>query len=85
MTGSTTRIAAVAMHSEMGDFRANLTAISKWCHRARAKDADFVLFPEECITGSLNKSDLNIDEARKIVHAAEVESLPWLESLAREL
>ena len=85
MTESKTRIAAVAMHSEMGNFRANLAAVSKWCHRARSEGADFALFPEECITGSLNKSDLNIDDARKIVHAAEAESLPWLESLTREL
>ena len=85
MTGSTTRIAAVAMHSEMGDFRTNLAAVSKWCHLARSEGADFALFPEECITGSLNKSDRSFADARKIVRAAEAESLPWLESLTSEL
>ena len=67
MTDDTTHIAAVAMHSIMGDFAANLDAVTAWCRRARDLGAQFALFPEECITGSLNKSDLGFEAARKIV------------------
>lgn len=55
----TVRVAAVAMHSVMGDPRANLERIEQWAQQARDQGATFALFPEECITGSLNKSDLD--------------------------
>ncbi len=84
-TTDTTRIAAVAMHSAMGDYAANLTAVEAWCRKAHTQGAQFALFPEECITGSLNKSDLDFDAARQIVQAAAAATMPALEALCREL
>ena len=85
MTDETTRVAAVAMHSDMGAWAANLAAVENWCHRARERGAEFALFPEECITGSLNKSDLDLAAAWEIVRAAEAETRFRLEALCREL
>lgn len=84
-TSDTTRIAAVAMHSAMGNFAANLAAVAAWCRRAHAEGAQFALFPEECITGSLNKSDLDFSAAREIVNAAKAQTIAALEALCREL
>ena len=85
MTDETTRVAAVAMHSDMGAWAENLAAVESWCRRAHELGAEFVLFPEECVTGSLNKSDLDRAAAREIVRAAETETLSCLEALCREL
>ena len=85
MSTSTTRVASVAMHSAMGDFKTNLDRVADWSRRAHAQGATFALFPEECITGSMNKSDIPADEAMRIAERAAEESVPFLESLCREL
>ncbi|MBM82477.1 MAG: hypothetical protein CMJ78_18080 [Planctomycetaceae bacterium] len=81
----TTRVASIAMHSEMGKPTANLDRIEEWCIKAHKENAKFAVFPEECITGSLNKSDIPIDEARKIVEEAQKLAVPRLESIAKRL
>ena len=85
MDNDTIRVASVAMHSVMGDPSANLGRVAEWAHKTHAQRANFAIFPEECITGSMNKSDLTFEEARKIAAAAAEESVPFLESLARKL
>ena len=84
MDKDTIRVASIAMHSVMGDSSANLARVAEWTHKAHAQGANFAIFPEECITGSMNKSDLTFEEARKIA-AAAAESVPFLESLSRKL
>ena len=79
---SATLAAAVAMHSEMGDPVANLDRIEEWVDKAHEAGATFAVFPEECITGSLNKTDLPGDEIERIVTDAVRLSRPRLESLA---
>ena len=44
-----------------------------------------MLFPEECITGSMNKSDISAEEAGAIAAEASERSVPFVESLCREL
>ena len=66
MDKDTIRVASIAMHSVMGDPSANLRRVAEWAHKAHAQGANFGIFPEECITGSMNKSDLTFEEARKI-------------------
>ena len=84
-TEETTRVAAVAMHSEMGEPALNLDRVKKWCIKAHKAQARFAVFPEECITGSLNKSDILLDEAKRIVDEATELALPRLEAVARRL
>jgi len=79
----TTHVASVAMHSEMGKPAVNLNRIEHWCDKAHGAGARFTVFPEECITGSLNKSDIPLDEARRIVDAAAKLALPRLEAIAK--
>ena len=55
MESDTIRVATVAMHSVMGHPQANLARVEEWTHKAHAEGARFALFPEECITGSMNK------------------------------
>ncbi|MBP90472.1 MAG: hypothetical protein CMJ64_27825 [Planctomycetaceae bacterium] len=81
----TTRVASVAMHSEMGKPAANLDRIEQWCNKAHKANATFAVFPEECITGSLNKSSIPIDEIRRIVGEAAKLAIPRLEAIARRL
>ena len=85
MQDEKTRVAMVGMTSAMGDPATNLARVAHWCHKASDAGARFVLFPEECITGSMNKSDLSFQEARKIAVEAAEKSVPILESLCREL
>ena len=85
MQDETTRVAMVGMTSVMADPAANLARIAHWCQEASAAGARFVLFPEECITGSMNKSDLSLQEARAIAAATAQESVLFLESLCRDL
>ena len=80
-----TRVAAVAMHSTMGDVEGNLARVEEWTRQAHARGAQFALFTEECITGSLNKSDFTLDEARDIARGAAECSVPFLEKLCRQL
>lgn len=63
----TTRVAAVAMHSDMEKPTVNLNRIEQWYLKAHKAHVRFAVFPEECITGSLNKSNIPLDEARRIV------------------
>ena len=79
------KLAAVAMHSEMGNTTTNLQNIEYWATKAQQKGASFALFPEECITGSLNKSDLSSQEILEITDQAKSLSLPFLEKLSKEL
>jgi N-carbamoylputrescine amidase len=69
----------------MGDPEANLTAIERWAVRAHDAGATFAVFPEECITGSLNKSSLTFSEATPIVLAAERLAAERLEELSSRL
>ena len=82
---ATTRIAAVAMASALGDPETNLVRVEAWATRARAEGATFAVFPEECLTGSLNKSKLSLAEARQVVERSAALAIPRLESLARRL
>ena len=81
----TTRVAMVSMTSVMADPSTNLARIAHWCRKAAAAGARFVLFPEECITGSMNKSDLSLQEAEAIAAATAQKAVPFLESLCRDL
>ena len=81
----TARVASVAMHSKMGDPGANLDRIEHWCRKAHLARATFAVFPEECITGSLNKSNIPLDEASRIVDRAAEMAIPRLESISRRL
>ncbi len=85
MGSDTTRVASVAMHSVMGNPAANLARVEEWSYKAYAKGASFGFFPEECITGSMNKSDLTFEEARKVAVDAYEKSVLFLESLCRKL
>lgn len=67
------KVATVAMHSEMGKPKVNLERFDDWCRKASEAGANFAVFPEECLTGSLNKSDLPRIESARI--AAEASSL----------
>ena len=84
-SAATTRVASVAMHSEMGKPVANLDRVEQWCVKAHEAGAKFAVFPEECVTGSLNKSNIPIDEARQIVDEAGKVTITRLESIARRL
>ena len=81
----TVKVAAVAMHSKMADPEANLARVGEWARKAHAEGAVFALFTEECITGSMNKSDLTPEQVRRVAEEAQEISLPFLESLASEL
>ena len=73
------------MHSAMGDPTTNLDQIAEWSREAHEQGATFALFPEECITGSMNKSDIPPEESMRIAEAAAEKSVPFLESLCSEL
>lgn len=81
----TARVAAIAMHSVMGDPDANLDRVEQWMREAHAQGAAFALFTEECVTGSMNKSDLTFPEGMEIAKYAAAVTGPRLESLCREL
>ena len=85
MTSETVKVAAVAMHSEMGDPEVNLKRLEHWAVKAHKEGAAFALFTEECITGSLNKSDLTVDQVHDIAREAQELALPFLERLSHEL
>ena len=85
MHDSRTHVASVAMHSAMGDPVTNLDRIAEWSSKAREQGAAFALFPEECITGSMNKSDIPPEESMGIAESAAEKSVPFLESLCAEL
>ena len=90
----TVQVAAVAMHSAMGEPAVNLDRMEMWLRRARRAGARFAVFPEECITGSVNKSEqaddavlAAIDTAaqRAAIDTAGRLAVPRLEALCREL
>ena len=81
----TARVAAIAMHSVMGDPDANLDRVEQWMREAHARGAAFALFTEECVTGSMNKSDLTIPEGMEVARYSAAVTGPRLESLCREL
>jgi len=80
-----TRVAAIAMHSEMGDPLRNLDRVEQWAEKASRQGARFAVYPEECITGSLNKSRLNKEQALKIARQADQLAVDRLESISRGL
>ena len=79
------QVAAVAMHSAMGQPAVNLDRVEVWLRRASRAGATFAVFPEECITGSLNKSELSDDAVLAAIDAAARLTVPRLESQCREL
>ncbi|NUQ62026.1 MAG: carbon-nitrogen hydrolase family protein [Pirellulales bacterium] len=79
------RVATVAMHSAMGDYKANLARAEHWVRKAHAAAATFVVLPELCITGSLCKSAITKENARAVSEKAIQLALPRLESLCEEL
>ena len=81
----TVRVAAVAMHSAMGEPAVNLARIERWLRRAKHAGARFAVFPEECITGSVNKSELDDDAVLAAIDSAAELAVPRLEALCREL
>jgi predicted amidohydrolase len=68
------------MRSEMGDVATNLERIEGWLVKAHEQGAQFVVFPEECITGSLNKSSMDRDRAARIAEQATKAAIPQLKS-----
>lgn len=82
---NTVRAAAVAMRCEMGAPAENLDRVACWAERAHADGARFAVFPEECITGSLNKAGISPDEARATVELAATLAAPRLAELCRRL
>ena len=81
----TVRVAAVAMQSAMGEPAVNLDRVERWLRRARHAGARFAVFPEECITGSVNKSELADDAVLAAIDTAAEFAVPRLEMLCREL
>lgn len=79
------QVAAVAMHSAMGEPAVNLDRVETWLRRARHAGARFAVFPEECITGSVNKSELADDAVLAAIDSAAGLAAPRLEALCREL
>ncbi len=81
----TVQVAAVAMHSAMGEPAVNLDRVETWLRRASRAGARFAVFPEECITGSVNKSELADDAVLAAIDTAARLAVPRLEALCREL
>jgi predicted amidohydrolase len=81
---SSARVAAVAMHSVMGEPEVNLDRIEQWCRQAHAAGACFAVFPEFCVTGALSH-DYEFQTARPIVALAEKLTQVRLEKICREL
>ena len=81
----TVRVAAVAMRSAMGEPAVNLDRVERWLRRAGHAGARFAVFPEECITGSVNKSELADDAVLAAIDSAAELAVPRLEALCREL
>jgi predicted amidohydrolase len=80
-----THVAAVAMESAMGDVALNLKRVEQWARVAHDRGARFAVFPEECLTGSLNKTHMPYDQARELAAVARRVAQPRLEQLARDL
>ena len=81
----TVQVAAVAMHSAMGEPAVNLDRVETWLRRASRAGATFAVFPEECITGSVNKSEQADDAVLAAIDSAARLVVPRLEALCREL
>ena len=81
----TVEVATIAMHSKLGEPEANLDRVEEWAIKAHRRGATFAVFPEECITGSLNKSSLTRPEAAKIAETASKMARPRLEAICRKL
>ena len=81
----TVQVAAVAMHSAMGEPAVNLDRVETWLRRASRAGARFAVFPEECITGSVNKSEQADDAVLAAIDSAARLVVPRLEALCREL
>jgi N-carbamoylputrescine amidase len=80
-----TRVAAIAMESAMAEPDVNLDRIETWAAKARAEGASFAVFPEECITGSLNKSRMSLQQARAFAEAWQGRAKERLEAIGKKL
>jgi predicted amidohydrolase len=69
----------------MADPDTNLARIEHWAIRAHDAGATFAVFPEECVTGSLNKSPLTFEQAVSVVTGAERITAGRLEELCARL
>lgn len=78
------KVATVAMHSELGDYDANLGRLEAWASKAHAAGTTFAVFPELCITGALCKSSLTLEEGKKTAKRAMAAAIPRLEKLCRQ-
>jgi predicted amidohydrolase len=63
MTMRTVRVAAVSMNGFLGEPQRVLQDIGGWCERARAEDAELLLFPELVVHGHCTPSTWDLAEA----------------------
>lgn len=80
----TVKVATVAMHSDVGKLETNFKRLDMWCGQARAAGATFAVFPEECLTGSLNKSKLTREDSRRIAADASKLASAKLPEICRQ-
>jgi predicted amidohydrolase len=59
----TMRVAAVSMNGLLGDPERVLAGIARWCERAAAEQAEFVLFPELVVHGHCTPNTWQLAEA----------------------
>ena len=59
----TTRVAAVSMNSELGQYEPTMNCLADFCEQAAAKEVDLVLFPELVIHGHCNPDTWKLAEA----------------------
>jgi predicted amidohydrolase len=80
----TIRVASLAINSKMGDPVTNLDRVASWAEKASRAGARFAVFPEEYITGSLNKSTLSREERDRAIAEAGRMAPARLARIARE-
>ena len=73
------------MNSVMGDPATNMDRVEAWAAKAHSRGASFAVFPEECLTGSLNKSDTPPEKAREIAAQGVELAMPRLKGLCERL
>lgn len=78
------RVASVALNSKMGDPATNLDRVASWAEKASKAGARFAVFPEEFITGSLNKSSFNREEMDRAIAEAGRLAPARLAKISRE-
>lgn len=78
------RVASVAINSKMGDPATNLDRVESWAEKASTAGARFAVFPEEYVTGSLNKSTLSQEEIDRAIAEAGRLAPARLTKIARQ-